>query len=57
MTESTSFLTCIWLIQGLIDADSEVKFLGHLRESKTVLDSGFHGVGSGFQVLDSSLRQ
>ena len=25
------------------------------RESKTVLDSGFHAVDSGFQVLDSSL--
>ena len=24
------------------------------RESKTVLDSGFHAVDSGFQVLDSS---
>ena len=25
--------------------------------SKTVLDSGFHAVDSGFQVLDSSLCQ
>ena len=25
------------------------------RESKTVLNSGFHAVDSGFQVLDSSL--
>ena len=25
----------------------------HVRESKTVLDSGFHAVDSGFQVLDS----
>ena len=25
-----------------------------LRESKTILDSGFHSVDSGFQVLDSS---
>ena len=25
----------------------------HARESKTVLDSGFHAVDSGFQVLDS----
>ena len=25
------------------------------RESKTVLDSAFHAVNSGFQVLDSSL--
>ena len=28
-----------------------------VRESKTVLDSGFHVVDSGFQVLDSSLCQ
>ena len=27
----------------------------HVRESKTVLDCGFHIVDSGFQVLDSSL--
>ena len=27
----------------------------HVRESKTVLDSGFHTVDSGFQVLDSSV--
>ena len=26
----------------------------HIRESKTVIDSGFHAVDSGFQVLDSS---
>ena len=25
----------------------------HVRESKTVLDSGYHAVDSGFQVLDS----
>ena len=25
----------------------------HLRESKTVLDSGFNAVDSGFRVLDS----
>ena len=29
----------------------------HVRESKTVLDSGFHTVDSGFQVLDPSLCQ
>ena len=29
----------------------------HVKESKTVLDSGFHTVDSGFQVLDSSLCQ
>ena len=27
----------------------------HVRESKTVLDSGFHFTHSGFQVLNSSL--
>ena len=27
----------------------------HVRESKTVLDSGFHAVDFGFQLLDSSL--
>ena len=26
----------------------------HVRESKTVLDSGFQAVDSGFQILDSS---
>ena len=26
-------------------------------KTKTVLDSGFHAVGSGFQILDSSLCQ
>ena len=31
--------------------------LPHVRESKKVLDSGFHAVDSGFQVLDSSLFQ
>ena len=29
----------------------------HVREPKTVLDSGFHAVNSGFQALDSSLCQ
>ena len=35
-TQSTSFLTCIWLIQGLIDEACEVKFLpmwGNPRQS------------------------
>ena len=27
----------------------------HLRESKTVLDSGFNAVDSGFRVLDSTV--
>ena len=29
----------------------------HVRESKTVLDSGFHAVDSGFQVLESGIFQ
>ena len=29
----------------------------HIRESKSVLDSGFLAVDSGFQVLDSSICQ
>ena len=29
--------------------------LPHVRESKTVLDSGFHAVDSGFQVLETGL--
>ena len=28
----------------------------HVRESRTVLDSGFHDVDSGFRVLDSGFR-
>ena len=31
--------------------------LVHVRESKTVLDSGLHAMDSGFQLLDSSLCQ
>ena len=31
--------------------------LSLIRESRTVLDSGFHAVDSGFQLLDSSLCQ
>ena len=38
--------------------DSSVSIvLPHVKESKTVLDSGFHAVDSGFQVLDSSFCQ
>ena len=29
----------------------------YIRKTKTVLDSGFHAVDSGFQILDSSLCQ
>ena len=31
--------------------------LPHVRESKTVLDSGFHAMDSRFQVLNASLCQ
>ena len=31
--------------------------IAHVRESKTVLDSGFHTVNSRFQVLDSRFSQ
>ena len=40
-----NLLLCDWLVSP------------RARESKTVLDSGFHTVDSGFQVLDSSLCQ
>ena len=30
-------------------------FSPHVRESKTVLDSGFHAMDSGFQVMDSRI--
>ena len=29
----------------------------HVRESMTVLDSGFHAVDSGFQLLDSGFQK
>ena len=31
----------------------KIKVSPHVRESKTLLDSGFHAVDSGFQLLDS----
>ena len=36
----------------LCEPFSEVLFDLHLRESKTVLDSGFQTLDSGFQILD-----
>ena len=33
-----------------------INFLHHVRDPRTVLDSGFHAVNSRFQVLDSRLR-
>ena len=32
-----------------------INFLHHVRDPRTVLDSGFHAVNSRFQVLDSRL--
>ena len=42
-------ITSDYLSRGLISP--------HIRESKTVLDSGFHAIDCGFQVLDFSLCQ
>ena len=56
-TQSTSFLTCISLIQGLIDAACEVKYFSAFEGIQAVLNCGFHRVDSGFQVLNSSLCQ
>ena len=39
-----------------LDVSSESIIVSpHIRESKTVVDSGFQAVNSGFQMLDSSL--
>ena len=48
-TRSTSFLSYFKTLSIAPDPWSP-----HLRGSKTVLDSGFHSVDSGFQVLESS---
>ena len=48
-----SFFFCMFFLLF----QSSKKLLPHIRESRTVLDSGFHAVDSGFQVLDSSLCQ
>ena len=44
---------------SLLDTCLKTFYTGspHVMESRTVLDSGFHTVDSGFQVLDSSLCQ
>ena len=42
--------------QQYCSADSR-QLSPHVRESKTVLESGFRTVDSGFQVLDSSICQ
>ena len=43
---------CKWPV-----CERQTKDLRHVREPKTVLDSGFYAVDSGFQVLDCSLCQ
>ena len=43
---------CKWPV-----CERQTKDLRHVREPKTVLDSGFYAVDSGFQVLDFSLCQ
>ena len=43
---------CKWPV-----CERQTKDLRHVREPKTVLDSGFYAVDSGFLVLDCSLCQ
>ena len=50
------------LVWNFCACSSDVKVLVvflllHVREPKTVLDSGFHAVDSGIQVLNASLCQ
>ena len=42
--------TCFWSFH------KKSVFSPHVRESRTVLDSGFHAVDSGFRVLDSGFQ-
>ena len=45
-------LSCCW--RKLVRLNRRLMILSpHVRESKTLLDSGFHAVDSGFQLLDS----
>ena len=41
----------LWLFSGQVSL--EIDRSPHVRESKTLLDSGFHAVDSGFHLLDS----
>ena len=43
--------------QQLLNVSNKNISLPHVGKSRTVLDSGFHAVNSGFQVLDSSICQ
>ena len=50
---------CFNKFASLLDTRLKILYTGsaHVMESKTVLDSGFHTVDSGFQVMDFSLCQ
>ena len=48
--------TCRSLADQLHKHDKNVHISSHVRESITVLDSGFHAVDSGFQLLDSGFQ-
>ena len=48
--------TCRSLADQLHKHDKNVHISSHVRESMTVLDSGFHAVDSGFQLLDSGFQ-
>ena len=58
-TQSTSFLTCIWSIQGLIDAACEAKFLPMWGNPNSlglwIPQSGFRIPGTHFQFLSVEL--
>ena len=59
--QARNFTTNVLKIVDLKSSSEQIIFqkltLGapDVRESKPVLDSGFHAVDSGFQLLDSSL--
>ena len=47
----------IELIQTLTEPNVKLFMSSNVRESRTVLDSGFHAVDVGFQVLYSNVCQ
>ena len=52
-TVSSSCLGVILALFALPSTSTMSPVSSHVRESRTVLDSGFHAVDSGFQLLDS----
>ena len=52
-TVSSSCLGVILALFALPSTSTMSLVSSHVRESRTVLDSGFHAVDSGFQLLDS----